>query len=195
MKLFLIGGTGFDGSYFPREALRRGYTVPALRRTPNSRPRISLEQVPEWVEGELGSVSPVIRANIFRAATPARYANTRLISRKENQITVSKTSGITAGEGVLISLELGNLRYFPERETSGGAITVASEWGLNPIDPDSESLVFARKLGNFIQMVAACSYGIKRKFFVANNSIDGFPQDITSSNIVRVAATNNISIP
>jgi hypothetical protein len=127
VKLFLIGGTGFDGSYFPREALRRGYTVPALRRTPNSRPRISLEQVPEWVEGELGSVSPVIRANIFRAATPARYAHTRLISRKENQITVSKTSGITAGEGVLISLELGNLRYFPERETSWEAITVASE--------------------------------------------------------------------
>ena len=49
MKLFVTGGTGFVGSHFVRQAIAAGHSVLALRRTPESRPRISLPIAPHWL--------------------------------------------------------------------------------------------------------------------------------------------------
>ncbi len=56
MKIFLTGGTGFIGSYLLNEAHRRSHEVVALRRTAQSRPRISLEKEPQWLEKDLAGV-------------------------------------------------------------------------------------------------------------------------------------------
>jgi UDP-glucose 4-epimerase len=52
--LFVTGATGFIGSHFVNEALRRGHRVVALRRL-GSEPRIKLEREPEWVDGVIGA--------------------------------------------------------------------------------------------------------------------------------------------
>jgi nucleoside-diphosphate-sugar epimerase len=52
MHLFVTGGTGFLGSHFLAVALADGHHVTALRRL-GSRPRIPLDQEPNWCEGNL----------------------------------------------------------------------------------------------------------------------------------------------
>jgi nucleoside-diphosphate-sugar epimerase len=52
MRIFLTGGTGFIGSYFLTQALKAGHEIAALRQ-PGTRPSISLETEPVWVEGQL----------------------------------------------------------------------------------------------------------------------------------------------
>lgn len=54
--LFVTGATGFIGSHFIREAMRRGHRVVALRRT-GSKSRIDLDQEPKWVDDGLGSTA------------------------------------------------------------------------------------------------------------------------------------------
>lgn len=61
MKVFLTGGTGFIGSHLLNELSNRGHKIVALRRE-WSRPRISLECEPEWIEVQMDSL-PV---GIFR---------------------------------------------------------------------------------------------------------------------------------
>jgi len=58
MKLFLTGGTGFIGSHVLVAALASGHQVCALRRTPQSRPVISLPCEPEWITGNLHTLQP-----------------------------------------------------------------------------------------------------------------------------------------
>jgi nucleoside-diphosphate-sugar epimerase len=52
MRIFLTGGTGFIGSHLLQQALAAGHEVVALRR-PHAKPRISLEQEPHWIDGDL----------------------------------------------------------------------------------------------------------------------------------------------
>ena len=52
MRLFVTGATGFVGSHFVNAAHRAGHKVVALRRK-GSKPRIELDQEPEWIEGSL----------------------------------------------------------------------------------------------------------------------------------------------
>ena len=51
MKLFVTGGTGFIGSHFLREAVRRGHQVVALRRSASATAECAIE----WVDGDLES--------------------------------------------------------------------------------------------------------------------------------------------
>jgi nucleoside-diphosphate-sugar epimerase len=57
MKIFLTGGTGFIGSHFLRQGLAAGHEILALRR-PGSKPRISLENEPEWLEVAFDKLEP-----------------------------------------------------------------------------------------------------------------------------------------
>lgn len=57
MKIFLTGGTGFIGSHFLNQALAQGHAVTALRRSPQSRPRIPLTEQPIWLDGCMDQVS------------------------------------------------------------------------------------------------------------------------------------------
>lgn len=50
MRLFITGGTGFIGSHFINVALSAGHEAIALRRSSQSRPRISLIAEPIWLQ-------------------------------------------------------------------------------------------------------------------------------------------------
>jgi nucleoside-diphosphate-sugar epimerase len=52
MKLFVTGGTGFVGSHFLNAALQEGHVVLALRRSPQSRPRVPVvpSQSLHWLD-------------------------------------------------------------------------------------------------------------------------------------------------
>jgi nucleoside-diphosphate-sugar epimerase len=57
MRLFVTGATGFIGSHFLNHALAQGHEIVALRRTPESRPRIELAREPNWLTKSLSEVS------------------------------------------------------------------------------------------------------------------------------------------
>ncbi len=50
MKIFVTGGTGFIGSHFINQAHAAGHQIAALRRTPESKPRVPLTHDPEWLD-------------------------------------------------------------------------------------------------------------------------------------------------
>ena len=52
MKIFVTGGTGFIGSHFLNQAMKKGHKVIALRRE-KSIPRVELLKQPEWLYGKL----------------------------------------------------------------------------------------------------------------------------------------------
>lgn len=56
MKIFLTGGTGFIGSHFLFQALQQGHKIKALKRAPNSMPKIQLDTQPEWLEKNMEEV-------------------------------------------------------------------------------------------------------------------------------------------
>jgi nucleoside-diphosphate-sugar epimerase len=58
MKIFVTGGTGFIGSHFLNAAHAAGHEVVALRRSPDSKPRVALEREPFWVEKGMAEVIP-----------------------------------------------------------------------------------------------------------------------------------------
>ncbi len=55
-NIALTGGTGFIGSHFLKQSLGFGHNVIAIRRNPLSLPRISLPQVPFWLDRHLNEV-------------------------------------------------------------------------------------------------------------------------------------------
>jgi nucleoside-diphosphate-sugar epimerase len=57
MNIFLTGGTGFIGSHFLKQALAAGHTVQAIRRSPSSKPRISIAKQPAWLDAQLNEVT------------------------------------------------------------------------------------------------------------------------------------------
>ena len=57
MNIALTGGTGFIGSHFLKQALAAGHSVLALRRSISSKPRIPIEQQPQWLDRRLDEVS------------------------------------------------------------------------------------------------------------------------------------------
>lgn len=57
MKIFVTGGTGFIGSYFLNQAHAAGCEIIALRRTPESQPRIPLIKEPVWLDGKMEEVT------------------------------------------------------------------------------------------------------------------------------------------
>ena len=57
MKILLTGGTGFIGSHFLNQALLAGHEVMALRRSPASKPKITLIEQPQWIDAQLDQVS------------------------------------------------------------------------------------------------------------------------------------------
>ena len=57
MKLFVTGGTGFIGSHFLNQAFQAGHEVVALRRSPDSRPRVPLVAEPQWLDKPMDTVS------------------------------------------------------------------------------------------------------------------------------------------
>ena len=73
MKLFITGSTGFVGSHVLKQALKDGHQVLAHRRTPNSRPSVSLQTQPTWIEKPLSNINKCdlnhIDAIIHLAAT------------------------------------------------------------------------------------------------------------------------------
>lgn len=58
MKVFLTGGTGFIGSHFINQAHDAGHQIVALRRSPESRPRVPLVRDPQWLDKSMSDVSP-----------------------------------------------------------------------------------------------------------------------------------------
>ena len=59
MKIALTGGTGFIGSHFLKQALAARHSVRALRRSPSSKPRILIDQQPQWLDRQLDEVTAV----------------------------------------------------------------------------------------------------------------------------------------
>ncbi|WP_413404209.1 MULTISPECIES: NAD-dependent epimerase/dehydratase family protein [unclassified Synechococcus] len=57
MRICLTGGTGFIGSHFINQALIAGHSIYALRRSPNSKPRIPLLASPDWFECQMDEVT------------------------------------------------------------------------------------------------------------------------------------------
>lgn len=49
MKIFVTGSTGLIGSHFVRLALEKGHEVYALRRTIDSKPRVTWDKYPIWI--------------------------------------------------------------------------------------------------------------------------------------------------
>lgn len=49
MRIFLTGGTGFIGSHFINQAHEAGHEIVALRRSPQSFPRIPILHEPTWI--------------------------------------------------------------------------------------------------------------------------------------------------
>lgn len=58
MQIFLTGGTGFIGSHVINQAYTKGYSIKALRRTPNSEPRVPLQCDPCWIDKTMADLSP-----------------------------------------------------------------------------------------------------------------------------------------
>lgn len=58
MKFFLTGGTGFIGSHFINQTHATGHEIRALRRSPDSHPRIPLDREPEWLDLALDKLEP-----------------------------------------------------------------------------------------------------------------------------------------
>lgn len=56
MKFFVTGGTGFIGSHFINQAHAAGHQIVALRRTPESKPRVPLTHEPEWLDRTMENV-------------------------------------------------------------------------------------------------------------------------------------------
>ncbi len=57
MRILLTGGTGFIGSHFLNQALICGHSVLALRRSPESKPRIQIDREPDWLDRQLDEVT------------------------------------------------------------------------------------------------------------------------------------------
>lgn len=57
MKIFVTGGTGFIGSHFLNHAHTAGHQILALRRSPDSLPRIPLVQEPHWLDNNMAAVT------------------------------------------------------------------------------------------------------------------------------------------
>lgn len=57
MKIFLTGGTGFIGSHFLSQGLEMDFKIKALQRKPTSKPKISLDKQPEWLQKSISEVS------------------------------------------------------------------------------------------------------------------------------------------
>ena len=57
MRILLTGGTGFIGSHFLKQALAKNHSVVALRRSPQSKPKISIDREPEWLNRHLDEVT------------------------------------------------------------------------------------------------------------------------------------------
>ena len=57
MNIVLTGGTGFIGSHFLKQSLSAGHYVKAIRRTPFSRPRLHIDQQPDWLDCQLDKVT------------------------------------------------------------------------------------------------------------------------------------------
>lgn len=57
MNIFVTGGTGFIGSHFIDQALKRGHNVLALRRSPESKLRIDSDQTPRWLDKQMTEVT------------------------------------------------------------------------------------------------------------------------------------------
>jgi len=57
MKIFLTGGTGFIGSHFLSQVLGKDYKIKALQRTLTSKPKITLDKQPEWLQKSMAAVS------------------------------------------------------------------------------------------------------------------------------------------
>jgi len=57
MNIALTGGTGFIGSHFLKQALAAGYSVRAFRRSSSSKPRIPMDQQPQWLDRQLDEVT------------------------------------------------------------------------------------------------------------------------------------------
>jgi nucleoside-diphosphate-sugar epimerase len=58
MKIFVTGGTGFIGSHFLNQAHAAGYSILALRRSPDSQARIPLTNEPAWLDKPQDQVLP-----------------------------------------------------------------------------------------------------------------------------------------
>lgn len=58
MKFFLTGGTGFIGSHLINHAHACGHEIVALKRSKESKPRISLIREPSWVECAMTEITP-----------------------------------------------------------------------------------------------------------------------------------------
>ena len=56
MRIALTGGTGFIGSHFLNQAHTGNHTVLAIRRSPNSKPKIKLDTQPIWLDRQLADV-------------------------------------------------------------------------------------------------------------------------------------------
>jgi nucleoside-diphosphate-sugar epimerase len=57
VRIFVTGATGFIGSHFVNHALAAGHKVVALRRSPESLPRVPLMSEPDWVTTSLEEVA------------------------------------------------------------------------------------------------------------------------------------------
>lgn len=56
MRLFVTGATGFIGSHFVNAAHAAGHEIVALRRSPNSTPRVLLQTEPTWLDKGMDQV-------------------------------------------------------------------------------------------------------------------------------------------
>ena len=56
MRVFVTGGTGFIGSHFINQAHAAGHDLVALRRSPQSKPRVPLDRSPVWLDCPMESV-------------------------------------------------------------------------------------------------------------------------------------------
>ena len=57
MRIFVTGGTGFIGSYFVNQAHAAGHDILAIRRSAESKPRITLVKEPQWLDKPQESVA------------------------------------------------------------------------------------------------------------------------------------------
>ena len=132
--------------------------------------------------GVAASGDPIIRSNAFQSDQPFWDARTTLLSRAQNEFTVSSTNGIQPNRGVLISLSHKGLGYFPVGQISNHKVTVAPEWAAAYPHATSGLLVYAQRLGNFTSLGAVCSFGKSSRVLVEGNRIEGFLQDVATSN-------------